>query len=358
MVFRRILTFLSILLAFSATAQSGTLVTANSLSHDGFTRYFHYYVPDGLSPSPPLLVLLHGGTRSYNQIISGTSASQEWLTIADEEKFLVIIPNGVDPDTGMTDTENQNWNDCRADDIDTATGADDVGFVSALIDWADSRFNIDLDRVYSTGASNGGMMSFRLAHELGDRIAAIAVFIANEPAVSECTGLPFVVPTFICNGDGEALFMPWSGGFVVDASRGTVKSAIATRDFWINRNGTATTPSEVINYPNLDLLDGTTVSSERYTGGVEGAEVMFYTVSSGGHTIPSINYQLGLLALAVVGRQSNDIEGARHAWDFLSQHTLGSPVPPGLPIHNGAVVCTVCSVLIAAALFLQRRYRY
>jgi len=321
-----------------AHPQSGTLVTANTIAHDGLTRYFHYYVTDGIGTSPPLVILLHGGTRSYNQIISGTSAAQEWLTIADEEKFLIIIPNGVDPDNGMTDGEHQNWNDCRADDGATATGADDVGFISALVDWGITNFNVDTQRVYSTGASNGGMMSYRLAHELGHRIAAIACFIANEPAVSECTSLPFVVPTFICNGTSEDTFMPWDGGFVVDASRGTVTSAIATRDFWINRNGTSITPSEVINYPNLDLLDGTTASSARYDGGIEGAEVMFYTINNGGHTIPSINYPLGILALAVVGRQSNDIEGARHAWAFLSQHTLGSAYPPGLPVHGEALV--------------------
>ncbi len=342
--------------AFAVQAQAGTLVTANSLQHDGLTRYFHYYVPDAIGPSPPLVFLLHGGTRSYNEIISGTSAGQEWLSIADEEGFLVIIPNGVDPDTGLTDSEDQNWNDCRADDTDTATGADDVGFLSALIDWASLNYNVDLDRVYSTGASNGGMMSFRLAHELGNRIAAIAVFIANEPAVSECTGLPFVVPTFICNGEGETLFMPWDGGFVVDASRGTVKSAIETRDFWINRNGTSVTPSEVINYPNLDLFDGTTVSSARYTGGIEGAEVMFYTVENGGHTIPSINYPLGVLTLAFVGRQSNDIEGARQAWAFLSQHTLGAPNPPSLPVHGGSVI--ILSLASMGCVRLLRRYRY
>ncbi len=340
-----------------AQANAGTLVTANTLMHDGLTRYFHYYVPDGLGTSPPLVILLHGGTRSYNEIISGTSAGQEWLTIADEAKFLVLIPNGVDPDTGLTDAEHQNWNDCRADDSATATGADDIGFISALIDWSIANFDIDTQRVYSTGASNGGMMSYRLAHELGNRIAAIACFIANEPAVSECTGLPYIVPAFICNGDGETTFMPWDGGFVVDATRGTVTSATATRDFWISRNGTSTTPSAVVNYPNLDLLDGTTVSSSLYTGGIEGSEVMFYTVSNGGHTIPSINYPLGILALAIVGRQSNDIEGAREAWAFLSRHTLNAPIPPGLPVRHET---TAALVLILGALVFRtrRRYRY
>lgn len=342
----------------TAHGQSGTLVTANTLPHDGLTRYFHYYVPNGLGASPPLVILLHGGTRGYTTVISGNSYAQEWFSVADDEKFLLIIPNGVDPNTGATDTEDQNWNDCRADDMDTATGADDVGFISALIDWAISNFNIDTQRVYSTGASNGGMMSYRLAKELGYRIAAIACFIANEPAVSECGGLPYPVPVFICNGDGETVFMPWDGGYVVDASRGTVQSAIATRDFWIARNGTSTTPSAVVNYPNIDLFDNTTVSSALYTGGIEGAEVMFYTVSNGGHTIPSINYELSLLELAIVGPQSNDIEGARHAWAYLSTHTLGASVPPGLPVRREAAAGIVLLLGVLGSWAMMRGYRY
>lgn len=345
----------TILFIGTAAAQSGTLVSANTLAHDGLTRYYHYYVPDGLGPSPPLVFLLHGGTRGYTEVITGTSAGQEWLSVADDEKFLLIIPNGVDPDTGFTDTESQNWNDCRADDTDTATGADDVGFISALIDWAIANFDVDTQRVYSTGASNGGMMSYRLARELGHRIAGIACFVANEPAVPECGGLPYPTPVFICNGDGETVFMPWDGGYVVDATRGTVQSAIATRDFWIARNGTSTTPSMVVNYPNIDTSDGTTVSSALYTGGLEGTEVMFYTVSNGGHTIPSINYPLPLLALAVVGPQNNDIEGARHAWAFLIGHTLGSTVPPGLPIRAEN---TLAIGLIAVLYGAWRGYRY
>ncbi|MBK9457533.1 MAG: hypothetical protein IPO24_19130 [Bacteroidetes bacterium] len=54
------------------------------------------------------------------------------------------------------------------------TGVDDVAFLSALIDSLDAEYNIDLNRVYSTGMSNGGFMSHALACELSNRIAAIA----------------------------------------------------------------------------------------------------------------------------------------------------------------------------------------
>lgn len=49
---------------------------------------------------------------------------------------------------------------------------DDVAFVEALLDDLATVVNVDPKRVYATGISNGGMMCYRLAAELSDRIAA------------------------------------------------------------------------------------------------------------------------------------------------------------------------------------------
>ncbi|MBK7441520.1 MAG: hypothetical protein IPI65_08315 [Bacteroidetes bacterium] len=85
--------------------------------------------------------------------------------IADTAGFLTVIPNGTLDIFG-----NRYWN-CF---IAPGTGVDDVAFLSALIDSLDAEYNIDLNRVYSTGMSNGGFMSHTLACELSNRIAAIA----------------------------------------------------------------------------------------------------------------------------------------------------------------------------------------
>lgn len=193
----------------AADASGGTLYAQNTITApDGRTRYFNYFVPDNMPANPAVLFLLHGGNADYNDILQRWSV---WKDVSDANGFLLIIPNGVDADDGKASGTDQNWNDCRGDAGSVETGADDVGFLGTLIDWAVASFGIDAQRVYATGASNGGMMSYRLARELSDRIAAVAAFIANEPAVSQCTWPANPIPVFICNGTADQL-MPWNGG--------------------------------------------------------------------------------------------------------------------------------------------------
>jgi polyhydroxybutyrate depolymerase len=288
------------------------------------TRYFRYYVPQGLAGLHPVVFLLHGGTQDMESIFNrNAGGTQEWQSIADDEGFLLIVPNGVNAATGEAWGDDQNWHDCRGDAPAIETGADDVAFISALIDWAQANFAVDTERVYSTGASNGGKMSYRLARELDDRIAAIAAFIANEAAVDECAEPQSPVSAFICNGTGDPL-QQWDGG-EIPGGRGTSISSLATRDYWIAHNNCDAESADSIMYPDLNPNDGCTVRSELFTGGDEGAEVMFYTVEGGGHTMPSIAHPVAAWILRVLplGNQNRDIEGARHAWAFLARQRLG-----------------------------------
>jgi polyhydroxybutyrate depolymerase len=246
---------------------------------------------------------------------------QEWVALADQEKFLLILPNGTQVDTGDPTGEDQNWNDCRSDAPAAETEADDVGFVAALMDWAKREFSVDPERVYATGASNGGLMAYRLATELGGRMAGIAVFIANLPAESECSATTTPVSVFICNGTAD-LLQPWAGR--PDAHpRGTLHSADATRDYWIAINGCDSEPVETVSYPNVNGNDGSTVSSSLYRNVATGAEVKFYAVQGGGHSMPTLRQALPrwIRNSLLLGDQNQDIEGAQHAWAFLKRHT-------------------------------------
>src|SRR5207237_5527192 len=85
--------------------------------------------------------------------------------IADTADFLIVLPNGTLDGLGQ-----RYWN-CFATD---GSGVDDIAFLNALTDTLQSLYNIDVNRIYSTGMSNGGFMSYALAGELSSRIAAIA----------------------------------------------------------------------------------------------------------------------------------------------------------------------------------------
>lgn len=287
---------------------------------DGRVRYFHYYLPARLPDHSPIVILLHGGSQDYTQILKKNSAQNEWMKLSDEKKFLLIIPNGIEAGTGKADGTNQHWNDCRADAGAVETGADDVEFINNLIDWAIRKYQIDSERVYATGASNGGMMSYRLATELSHRIAAIAAFVANLPQNSECTKPARPISIFICNGTKDT-WMPWNGGNIIK-NGGSVLSARATRDSWIQLNSTTTLPSQTKKFNDLDPADGSIVRSELYDKGRQGTEVLFYTVKGGGHTIPSVRHLLRPFVEWIVGPQNHDMESAREAWNFLSRHTL------------------------------------
>ena len=281
----------------------------------GLDRYFDVYVPPALPQDAAMVVLLHGGGQNKARVIDGATGSSGWRTVAEEENFLLLIPNGAD-ENGDPVAANASWNDCRADQAG-GSKEDDVAFVSDLIDWAltSPDFSIDPDRVYVTGASNGGMMSYRIALELDDRVAAIAAFIANNPvnldpdcAAAVAEPDPDPVSVFVCNGTLDVL-MPFDGGQVAFGNGGEVASTAETRAFWRERVGAAEDNLRFF-YPNLDQTDGSTVSRTTDTGGADGAEVQVLVVQGGGHTMPSRQF-------FSAGLQNHDIESAREAWRFL-----------------------------------------
>ena len=283
---------------------------------DGDVRYFDYFVPTDLPANAPVLIVLHGGGQNRTSVIDGRSGSSAWREVAEDNKVLLILPNGtgVDGDTNATVAW---WNDCRIDQINGAE-ADDVAFLDALIDWAFLRpeFILEPERVYVAGEANGGLMAYRAALELSDSVAAAAAFIANRAAnpdtscaTAEDESDPEPVSIAVWVGTQDVV-MPFEGGDVLGGAGGSVVSAIETADFWNLRNQTSTS-EPVFSYPDLDPGDFSTVISERFIEGTDDSEVLYVTVLGGGHSMPSIRYPSG-------GQQNRDVESAEEAWAFLS----------------------------------------
>lgn len=242
--------------------------------------------------------------------------TNEWPEIAEEEKFLLLVPNGTNPETGSATGDDQFWNDCRAPGSVSGpqSTADDVGFVMGLRGWAQSRFATDADRFYVTGVSNGGMMAYRLAIEQADRVAAIAAFIANLPVESECSEPATPIPVFMANGTDDPI-IPFSGGNA--HGRGPFLSAPETRDQWVRAANADTLERTEVALPDRNSDDGSMVVCEDDPGDEDSAAVRFCRVEGGGHTMPSIEHGIPRLAERIVGTQNRDVEGARLAWRFL-----------------------------------------
>ncbi len=109
--------------------------TEASLQFDGLTRWYRLFVPDPLPENPALVVYLHGGTLSMRSIFSRYAGeTQRWFSLAEEEGFILLVPNGVNAETGDTYGDDQNWNDLRPDTAADQTRVDDVGFLVSLVD--------------------------------------------------------------------------------------------------------------------------------------------------------------------------------------------------------------------------------
>jgi polyhydroxybutyrate depolymerase len=185
---------------------------------------------------------------------------------------------------------------------------DDVGFISTLIDSIASEYNIDMNRIYSTGMSNGGFMSYKLACDLSYRIAAIASVTGAmiDPAFLPCSA---VHPTPVMQIHGTAdPTVPYLG------STG-VLGAQAGVDYWVNFNNCNTTAVEMT-VPDIDQTDGCTADHFLYNGGDQGSTVEFYRVNAGGHTWPGSN------PFFAFGITNMDFSASGEIWRFFSQFEL------------------------------------
>ncbi len=240
-----------------------------------------------------------------------------WMNIADTAKFIVVYPEGLNGSSGKP-----TWNDCRENFI-VNSNADDVQFISTLINEISFNYNIDTNRIYASGPSNGGFMVLRLAVELSDKIAAVAATIAAMPDSSECGQPQNPVSVLFMNGTDDN-YVPYNGGTISnppDPDHGTVYSTEVSVNIWKTFNQTETTP-DICNFPDLDTDDGGIVTRYTYSNGIEGTQVVLYKVNGGGHSAPSIQEQFSTLFELLFNKQNHDIEMTTEVWNFFKDKTL------------------------------------
>jgi polyhydroxybutyrate depolymerase len=130
-----------------------------------------------------------------------------WSDLADSEGFAVVYPEGLPARRDKAPkflTNPVEWTDGSG-----RGGADDVGFLAAVLDDVARRVPIDPRRVYLTGFSNGAGMAFRFAAERADRVAALAPVAGHLWVRDARPSRP--IPTFYMVGDADPL-VPLHGG--------------------------------------------------------------------------------------------------------------------------------------------------
>ena len=277
---------------FSSSAQQ----TINaSITHDGMERDYILYVPeiyDG-STAVPLVLNFHGfGSSASQQMFYG-----DFRDIADTEGFLLVHPEGT------TLIGNQFWN---VGFPGLSSTIDDVGFTEALIDELATLYTIDLDRVYATGMSNGGFMSFLLACQLSEKIAAVASVTGSmtQDTFDDCNAqLP--TPVLQIHGTEDD---------VVSYNENNLSLPIPdVISYWVDHNNCETTPTTTT-LPDVDVSDGSTIEYSVYEDGDNGITTEHMKVIGGGHTWPgSILNSAGT---------NQDIDASMEIWLFFSRYDI------------------------------------
>ena len=294
-----------------ATANDQVGVQEGSIVWDGLERSYLIHIPSSYNKTKlmPLVIALHGGGGTAKDMVKLTRGG--FNTLADKEGFIVVYPDGI----------NKHWNDSRNDMLATdVEEINDVGFISALIDYLVETLNVDPNNVYVIGMSNGAMMTYRLALELSNKITAVATVAGNIPEdQSQSDIIPKrAIPVLIISGTDDPM-MPWDGGYVVkQPKRGKVISVPETVKYWVNYNRCSPTPT-ITWGPDRYPQDGTRVRREVYSKDKNGTEVILYAVEGGGHTWPGGSSHLRKI---IAGKTSKDINANEVIWDFFKKHAI------------------------------------
>jgi len=280
-----------------------------SITHGGLQRDYILYVPASYSAatSVPLVFNFHGYTGSaYSQMWHG-----DFRTIADTEGFIIVHPEGTLDNSGISHW-NVGWG---------GSNVDDIGFTEALMDSISAIYNIDNSRIYSTGMSNGGFMSYQLACELSDRIAAIA----------SVTGSMNIGWFNSCNPNHPMPVMEIHGTSdpTVSYNASSFTEAIPSiLDFWANFNNCNNTPI-ITNVPNTNTTDGCTAEHQIWENGTNGATVEHYKIIDGEHTWPGSIFNNGI--------SNQDINATEKIWEFFSKYDINGLISTSTAIEDNII---------------------
>lgn len=185
----------------AAAAATQDSIVAVLVAQQPRIAYLHVPATIDRERKYPLVIGFHGGGANAQGYIE----QSQLVAKGERAGFIVVCPEGT-PFRRMP--RHRVWN--SGPEYSTSSGnADDVAFTRLLIDEISSRYPIDPKRIYATGFSNGGQMSYRLALELSHRIAAIAPMSGGRLAEGRRPSRP--VPVLHIHGTADGVY-PLAGG--------------------------------------------------------------------------------------------------------------------------------------------------
>ena len=253
---------------------------AQTIVHDGLNREYVLYIPnsyDGTS-SIPLMLNFHG----FGGSASDYMLEADMRSLAETDTFILVYPQGSCLDGSS------HWNACPTGN-GNKSNADDFGFVEAMTNEILSQYNIDMERIYAAGYSNGGMMAYGLANYKSELIAAVGSVSGSMLDCTRPTSHP--MPVIHLHGTSDGV-LPYNGS-------SDYNSAQSTLDHWINFNNTVLTPT---------VSSDNNIEHYVYDQGDSLVSVEHYKYIGGNHVWFSASYH---------GKDASEL-----VWDFVSRYDI------------------------------------
>lgn len=290
--------FSTLLAALTLSTSIMAQQTNETITIGGVTRTYIQKLPTGFdanSESLPVVFCLHGLGGNAQQM-----TNIGFNQMGDTARFITIYPQG------LNNAFNQpSW----ANGTLLAPNADDEGLFNALIDRMILDYNADPTRIYSAGISMGGIMSYKLACALNNRIAAIASMSGTMSTSDINTCVPtYVTPVIHFHGDADGT-VPYDS-----AALPSLSLVPETIEFWRSAHNCSMSydSTRIANTAN----DGLTVDQFAYIGCTPNNSLELWRVNGGGH---DYWYQ-----------PVNDFTESIEAWLFFTQWAHSNPAAASL----------------------------
>lgn len=257
---------------------------AQTIAHDGEDREYVLYIPDSYDASvpTPLVLNFHG----FGGSADGHMLNADMRPLAESDTFILVYPQGSCLDGSS------HWNPCPPGG-DNKSDADDFGFVEAMIQHIALDYNVDMERIYAAGYSNGSMMAYGLANFKSDLIAAVA---SVSGVMLDCPGpTNHPMPVLHLHGTSDGT-IPYDGS-------SDYSSAQAVLDYWIDFNNADETPTLT-----SDSNGGITIEHYVYGQGDNSVSVEHYKYIGGEHVWFKATFQ---------GQNTGQL-----IWDFVSKYDV------------------------------------
>lgn len=247
-----------------------------SINHQDVLRYYKIHVPKSYtgSESVPLLLVFHGGGGDME--IQSNEEYYHQISKSEENGHIVVFPNGYSLyPSGKLAT----WNAGNCCGEAKKKNSDDIGFVKSILQHLKRSLNINQKKIFSTGMSNGGLMSYQLACSMTDEFSAITAVAGTDNTVNCKPSKPISIFHIHAKNDDRVLYYGGAGSSFSDRSLITdFVSVPKTISKWVEINQCQLKPKLV--------LETNGVKCEEYTECKNGVKVKLCVTEDGGHSWP------------------------------------------------------------------------